>query len=65
MRKNKILALVLVVGALFLASACASQEAAYKTNEVTNQTGSTVDSVLDAAGSVIMYPIHLVGDLFT
>jgi hypothetical protein len=65
MTTNRILPIVFVAGALFVAPGCSSQQAAYKTNEVTNQTGSTVDSVLDAVGSVIMYPVHLVGDLFT
>ncbi len=65
MRLKKIFPIVFVAGALFLAPACASQQAQYKTNEVTNQTSSTVDSVLDATGAVIMYPFHLVGDLFS
>jgi hypothetical protein len=65
MSANKILPLLLVAGALFLAPACSSQRAAHKTNEVEGQTGSAVDSVLDGIGAVIMYPVHLVGDLFT
>jgi hypothetical protein len=66
MRLKKFFPILFVAGALlFVAPGCASQEARYKTNQVTNQTGSTVDSVLDATGSVIMYPFHLIGDLFS
>ncbi len=65
MSANKILPVLLVAGALLAAPGCSTQQAQYKTNEVENQTGSTVDSVLDGVGSVIMYPVHLVGDLFT
>ncbi len=46
-------------------SGCASQQAEYTTDRVTNSTSNTVGSVLDATGHVIMYPFHLVGDLFS
>jgi hypothetical protein len=65
MSANKVLPILLVAGALFVIPGCSAQQAQYKTNEVTAQTGSTVDSVLDGVGSVIMYPVHLVGDLFS
>ncbi len=65
MSAKKIFPILLVAGALFVVPGCSAQQAQYKTNEVENQTGSTVDSVLDGVGSVIMYPVHLVGDLFT
>ena len=51
--------------ALAMMLGCSSQQAEHKTNEVEGQTGSAVGSVLDAVGAVIMYPVHLVGDLFT
>ncbi len=65
MRANKIFPIMFVAGVLLAAPGCSTQRAEHKTNEVTAQTGGTVDSVLDAVGSVIMYPVHLVGDLFT
>jgi hypothetical protein len=64
-KKKQILPIILVAGALFLVSGCASQQAEYTTNRVTDTTSSTVGSVLDATGHVIMYPFHLVGDLFS
>ncbi len=58
--------LFLLMSMALTVPACATrQEAAYKTNEVTNQTAGTVDSVLDAVGSAIMCPFHLIGDLFS
>jgi hypothetical protein len=62
---KRIFPLLLVTGALFTATGCASEQAEYTTNRVTNDTGNTVGSVLDATGHVIMYPFHLVGDLFS
>ena len=59
------LPILLVVGALFVFTGCASEQAEYTTNRVTNTTSNTVGSVLDATGHVIMYPFHLVGDLFS
>jgi hypothetical protein len=64
-KKKQILPILLVVGALFAFSGCASEQAEYTTDRVTNTTSSTVGSVLDATGHVIMYPFHLVGDLFS
>jgi hypothetical protein len=57
--------MLFVAGALFVVPGCASQQAEYTTDQVTNSTGNTVGSVLDATGSVIMYPFHLIGDLFS
>jgi hypothetical protein len=57
--------MLFIAGALFVVPGCASQQAEYTTDQVTNTTGSTVGSVLDATGSVIMYPFHLIGDLFS
>ena len=45
-----------------LAMGCA--EAAHTTGEVTNDTGNAVGSVLDGVGAVIMWPFHVIGDLF-
>jgi len=64
-KKKQILPILLVAGALFAISGCASEQAEYTTNRVTNTTSNTVGSVLDATGHVIMYPFHLVGDLFS
>ena len=62
---KRIFPTLLVAGALFIVPGCASEQAEYTTNRVTNDTGSTVGSVLDATGHVVMYPFHLVGDLFS
>jgi hypothetical protein len=66
MSKNKrLFPILLIAGTLFVFTGCASEQAEYTTNRVTNITGNTVDSVLDATGHVIMYPFHLVADLFS
>ncbi len=62
---KRIMPILLTAGALFVLTGCASQQAEYTTNRVTNSTSSTVGSVLDGVGSVVMYPFHLVGDLFS
>jgi hypothetical protein len=62
---KRIFPALLVSGALFIVPGCASEQAEYTTNRVTNDTGSTVGSVFDATGHVVMYPFHLVGDLFS
>jgi len=62
---KRIFPILLVAGTLFVVSGCASQQAEYTTDRVTNSTSNTVGSVLDATGHVIMYPFHLVGDLFS
>jgi hypothetical protein len=62
---KRIFPMLLVAGALFIFPGCASQQAEYTTDRVTDSTSNTVGSVLDATGHVIMYPFHLVGDLFS
>ena len=64
-KMRRMFPILLVAGALFVLPGCASQQAEHTTNEVTNSTSNTVGSVLDAVGSVVMYPFHLVGDLFS
>jgi CHASE3 domain sensor protein len=64
-KSKKILPFLLMAGALFIFTGCASEQAEYTTNQVTDTTGNTVGSVLDATGHVIMYPFHLLGDLFS
>jgi hypothetical protein len=64
-KKKQILPVLVVAGTLLVLSGCASQQAEYTTDRVTNSTSNTVGSVLDATGHVIMYPFHLVGDLFS
>lgn len=62
---KRIFPILLVASALFIVPGCASQQAEYTTDRVTDSTSNTVGSVLDATGHVIMYPFHLVGDLFS
>jgi hypothetical protein len=64
-KKKQILPILLVAGAFLAVSGCASEQAEHTTDRVTNTTSNTVGSVLDATGHVIMYPFHLVGDLFS
>ena len=56
-------ALPIIVLASTLAMGCA--EAAHTTGEVTDDTGSAVGSVLDGVGAVVMWPFHVIGDLFS
>lgn len=60
-----VLPILVLASATLAIPACSSQQAEHKSNEVTNQTGSAVGSVLDAVGAVVMWPFHLVGDLFS
>jgi hypothetical protein len=60
---KRIAPMLLVVGALFVVPGCA-EHAEQTTHEVTNDTSNTVGSVLGGVGSVVMYPFHVVGDLF-
>ena len=62
---KRILPILLTAGALFILPGCASEQVEHTTNEVTNTTANTTNSVLNGVGSVIMYPFHLVGDLFS
>ena len=62
---KRIVPMLLVAGALFVVPGCSTYQAENTTNSVTNDTGNTVGSVLDGVGSVIMYPFHLIGDLFS
>jgi phage-related protein len=62
---KRILPVLLFAGAVFFALGCASEQAEHTTNRVTNSTSNTVGSVLDGVDSVIMYPFHVVGDLFS
>jgi hypothetical protein len=59
---RRIVPIMLVVGALFVIPGCA-EHVENSAHEVTNDTGSTVGSVLDGVGSVVMYPFHVVGDI--
>jgi hypothetical protein len=58
-------ALPILILSSMLALGCSSQQAAHTTGEVTNDTGSAVGSVLDAVGAVIMWPFHVIGDMFS
>lgn len=59
---KRIVPIFLLTGALFVIPGCA-EHVDESANEVTNDTGSTVGSVLDGVGSVVMYPFHVVGDI--
>lgn len=59
------IAAALLAGAIVAMPGCASQQAAHTTGEITADTGSAVGSVLHAAGAVIMWPFHVIGDLFS
>ena len=64
-KPRHILPILVLASVALTIPACSSQQAEHKTNEVTNQTGSAVGSVLDAVGAVVMWPFHLIGDLFS
>jgi hypothetical protein len=59
---KRIVPIVLFAGALFVIPGCA-EHVDESAHEVTNDTGSTVGSVLDGVGSVVMYPFHVVSDI--
>jgi hypothetical protein len=66
MRKlSSALPILLILGALTLAPACASQQAENTTNAVTNTTADTTSSLFSGIESVILYPFRLIGDLFS
>ncbi|HYL57863.1 MAG TPA: hypothetical protein VEU51_03260 [Candidatus Acidoferrales bacterium] len=65
LKMRRILPVLLFAGAVFITTGCASEQAEHTTNQVTNSTSNTVGSVLDGVDSVIMYPFHVVGDLFS
>ena len=59
---KRIVPIMLFASALFVIPGCA-EHVDESAHEVTNDTGSTVGSVLDGVGSVVMYPFHVVGDI--
>lgn len=61
-KMKRIVPIFLLTGALFVIAGCAEQ-VDQSTQEVTNDTGSTVGSVLDGVGSAVMYPFHVVADI--
>jgi hypothetical protein len=65
MSKIKRVIPVLVLASTLTVFGCASQQAAHTTGEVTADTGSAVGSVLGAVGAVIMWPFHVIGDMFS
>ena len=54
---------ILIFSSMLALGSCA--DAAHTSGEVTNDTGSAVGSVLDGVGAAIMWPFHVVGDLFS
>lgn len=62
---KRTLPILLLAGAITIVPGCASQQAAHTAGEVTADTGSAVGSVLDGVRAVIMWPFHVVGDLFS
>jgi len=65
MSKIKRMVPVLVFASTLAVFGCASQQAAHTTGEVTSDTGSAVGSVLNAVGAVVMWPFHVIGDMFS
>jgi hypothetical protein len=56
---------LLMVGAITMVPACASQQAEHTTNEITDTTADTTSCVFSGLESIILYPFRLVGDLFS
>lgn len=65
MSKIKRMIPIFVFASTLAVFGCSSQQAAHTTGEVTNDTGSAVGSVLGAVGAVIMWPFHVIGDMFS
>ena len=60
--RRRMIPVLFAAWATAFAYGCAT--AAHKTNEVTEQTAETTGSVFSGLESVILYPFHLIGDLF-
>lgn len=58
------LPILLILGALTMVPACASQQAENTTNAVTDTTADTTSSLFSGIESVILFPFRLIGDLF-
>ncbi|MHB8384611.1 MAG: hypothetical protein ACYDC3_20005 [Candidatus Binataceae bacterium] len=66
MRKiSSALPMLLILGAITLVPACASQQAENTTNAVTNTTADATSSLFDGIEAVVLYPFRLLGDLFS
>jgi hypothetical protein len=58
------LPILLMLGAITMVPACASQQAENTTNAVTDTTANTTSSLFSGIESVILFPFRLLGDLF-
>ncbi|HVA77763.1 MAG TPA: hypothetical protein VNF27_07700 [Candidatus Binataceae bacterium] len=58
------LPVLLMLGAITMVPACASQQAENTTNAVTDTTADTTSSLFSGIESVILFPFRLLGDLF-
>lgn len=66
MRKiSTALPILLILGAITLVPACASQQAENTTNAITNSTANATSSLFDGIEAVILWPFHIIGDLFS
>lgn len=59
------LPVLLMLGAITMVPACASQQAENTTNAVTDTTADTTSSLFSGLESVILFPFRLIGDLFS
>jgi len=58
------LPVLLILGAITMVPACASQQAESTSNAVTDTTADTTSSLFGGIESVILFPFRLLGDLF-
>jgi hypothetical protein len=56
---------VLILAALLFGAGCSAQQASHKTAEASNETGSMLGSVMSGVESVVLYPFHLISDIFS
>lgn len=65
MNIKQILPIAFLAGAFLVLPGCAATQTHVETSthEVVNDTGTTVGSVLNGVGSIVMWPFHVVADV--
>ena len=64
-RLSRILAVSILCATLLTLPACSTQQASHSTHEVANDTGGALGSVVDGVKAIVVWPFHVIGDLFS
>ena len=62
---SRILAASILCGLILTLPACSTQQASRSGHEVANDTGSALGSLVDGVKAVVVWPFHVIGDLFS